>query len=344
MLAQKEKRKRTNPRPYLLIIGIILVIAGMVAAVIIGSNQTGEQIGADCIEQTGYQVAIYDGHDVLISDPQTGVLQKPAVNLSRLNIHDMRWSPDGRHILLYASENDPSVDDVYVFSPLGGRLRNLTNGKFPLESSQSVAWSPNGKIIGLLWRDSAEEPILHYQLIDADSGDMIWSVDSEDMFNTAYGNLWQWSPAGNKLALILNQDGFYNLHVYDLLQDSLIPIAQAVSTVPEWSPDSTHLLLIEPQFQIVDATIGQTVRSFQNAVSAQVTSAKWSSDGSQIVYETGNSYSVMNADGSNTQVITAQDRDNLLNVAVFRPDVSGCLANQRVNLISWNPIAVSDLP
>lgn len=337
---QKEKRKNSSRNPYLLIAGIGLIVIGAIAAFVIGS-QTSEAISPDCITQTGYQMAILDGHDLLISNPEMGIFEKLMVNLSRLSIVDMRWSPDGRYIMLLASEENAENYDVYVFNPAGGRLRNLTGGKFPL-AAPSIAWSPDGKTIGLLSRDSdGTEAILHYVLIDPDNGNVIWSADSEDMFNTSYGNLWSWSPDSQKLALIINQDGFYNLHVYDLETDSLIPMGYSMGTVPAWSPDSAQLLLIEPDFQIIDATKGKTVMSLDELW--RPIAAYWG-PGKHIyvIDEKQNHYDLIIDEDSQTVTMSEP-----LFVTPSPENASvqkDCLANQSIKLITWNPIPVSELP
>ena len=63
-----------------------------------------------------------------------------------------RWSPDGSE-LAFVSSRDEAAPQVFLISSEGGEARSLTN--FPEGTIAELRWSPTGRQIGVLFRETA---------------------------------------------------------------------------------------------------------------------------------------------------------------------------------------------
>lgn len=176
---------------------------------------------------------------------------------------EVAWSPDGKQ-LAFLSDADPSGrTQLYVVDSTGGKARRLTNLKGSLTDPQ---WSPDGKLIGLLFTENAPRPANPLAPIPPELGvvgDQIYEqrlttveVDSGKVHQLSPADIhvyeYDWSPDGKTFAVTaahgVADDNWYLAHLYTISLDSgemkTIYKPPLQMAKPKWSPDGKSIAFV----------------------------------------------------------------------------------------------------
>ena len=179
--------------------------------------------------------------------------------------HDIAWSPDGRSIAFLSDARTAGQDQLYVAPASGGAARKLTSAKWYLAYP---SWSPDGKLIAILFTENAprvggplqpmtpesgviESHIYEQRLtiVDARTGQMR-QLTPPDLYCYEY----DWSRDGKNFAVTAaHGSGDNNWWIAELYTVSVEtgdtksifkPPAELQLAVPGWSPDGQHVAFI----------------------------------------------------------------------------------------------------
>jgi hypothetical protein len=219
------------------------------------------------------------------------------------------WSPDGTLLAfegMHATFDWPQewydyTSDLYVVDAAASAAspwRALTSNGL----SQAPSWSPDGKRIAYLHRDSLFV-LSDIYVIDAAGGAPVPVVRTGGAFAPPI-----WSPDGTRLAFTDWNVGSGDIFVVNADGSGLTNVTRSPGTdfQPSWSPDGTRLAFVSTRFGssgafrpdvfVVDVS-GNNVRRLTSLNQYSVDPV-WSPDGSQIMFSSGNALYVMPADGS----------------------------------------------
>jgi len=216
------------------------------------------------------------------------------------------WSPSGTRLLF--NDNVRSGDpEVYVVGVDGSGLVRLTNSH--LEQDSAGSWSPDGKHIAYVTKDSAgKSPNLF--VIDPDGSNRI-RVNPD----LGYGSSASWSPDSKRLAFackgeicITRPDG-----------SELVRLKTAASVYSEavWSPDGKRIAFsssgTDAGLFVINSDGSHETKLAGNLPYRHLSSISWSPDGSQLAFLTLNGPNVnvaywgvyvVNASGSAAKRLT----------------------------------------
>lgn len=145
-----------------------------------------------------------------------------------MSIFDIRWSPDGNELLLFAY-ND-SIPGIVLVPRLGGAVRRYRLSMHPF------AWSPKGDQFAMV--DYLRDRVL---FVDKNSGDTlpggfearVWDMD--------------WSPNGKYLATSEATDSSFNLSIYSLVERKWIRPAKPIGVDRvKWSSNGEAIYFLKP--------------------------------------------------------------------------------------------------
>jgi Tol biopolymer transport system component len=211
------------------------------------------------------------------------------------------WSPDGATIA-YANE---SRDDLWLMDADGQNGRRITGGWSP-------DWSPDGAQIAFVAprRDGSED----VWIVDADGGNRHRITDGSDPV---------WSPDGTRIAFAWapQGEGSEGVWIVDADGGNLHRIADGSD--PDWSPDGTMLVhtthLSQRPWTRTYWVINADGTGRTQLPDLRYSQPQWTADG-RLTSDCPEGLSVMDADGSNRQVLLAGERDRALSDRVFSPD------------------------
>ncbi|ASU34080.1 S9 family peptidase [Mucilaginibacter xinganensis] len=216
-----------------------------------------------------------------------------------------RWSPDGRYLAFLSSRDSKNASQVWLLDRRGGEAKKLTDIKGDLND---YSWSPDSKQLLLVIEDpeskAKEEPKNPLPVrIDR----YHFKQDIEGYLKHQYTHLYLFNIEAKKL-------------------DTLTK-GSADEQSPEWSPDGKRIAFVSnrtPEPERDDNSDIFTIEAKPNGQLTQLTTwkghdigPKWSPDGKHIAYlrsTAGEHYTIydqdllciMDADGSNSKVITQQ--------------------------------------
>ena len=303
---KKNEQVTTRHKWFLLLIFILMILFYLLVSEqgFIKDQKNSNQ----CVLKAGYQLVMHDGAKLLISNPQTGVLEPPSANIRNMIISDLDWSPTGEYVMVFGRDGKNPTNlnnDAYLLSADGSEFRNLTMGKYQFASSSYSRWTPDGKFILFVWKDAGEAPNLHFAIIDiaTDTISEIATIPEKAMYG--YAKQWAWSPDGTRLIYYNGDSVNPQLFMADVDGKNHRPFYSPATRVPLWSPDSTRLLLLEPNLTMLDATTGEVIPFTHSGIStASALTARWSNDSKRVALQIGNKIWIMDADGNNLQQLS----------------------------------------
>lgn len=177
--------------------------------------------------------------------------------------HDLAWSPDSKKLAFLSDAETKGQLQLYVADVPGGNPKKVTNLKGFLANPQ---WSPDGKVIAILFAENApsgggplrpmtpdsgvvEQQIFEQSLtvVDVASG-RVRRISPADLFVYEY----DWSPDGKQFAAIAahgsGDNNWWVAQLYTLeinsgeLKSILDPPLQIA--IPKWSPDGKSIAYI----------------------------------------------------------------------------------------------------
>lgn len=145
---------------------------------------------------------------------------------------DISWSPSGDQ-LAFKSYRDGN-DEIYVLDLGSGEQKNISNHP---ERDGGPVWNENGEsVIFQSQRENQEDALYTHNLKTG----VIEKIQLEG-FN-GYGAVW--SPIGDKVAFISNEDGDDDIYILDLKNGTKTQLTDNPLNdwYPQWSPDGTSIL------------------------------------------------------------------------------------------------------
>ena len=152
------------------------------------------------------------------------------------------WSSAGDAIAFSSNREsqDPDNYDIWIVSPQGTGLTNLTGGEQDPGNDRSPSYSPDGSMIAFN-RFSQEETGLWIMEADGSSPQMIY-----DMQQAPFAEMPVWAPDGNRLALVYGEEEYTRI-VSVGLDDWYFEISEDAGNYyrVSWSPDSIAVIYSE---------------------------------------------------------------------------------------------------
>ncbi len=176
-------------------------------------------------------VAFAEGDNRLaVLDLDSGNIEREIAVQSVGAMSNPAWSPDGRTIAFTGL--DGGISDIYLLDVATSNVRQITNDAY---ADLQPTWSPDGKTIAFVTDRGpggtnfqnlsyAEERLA---LIDVASG----AIQVLQPFNHAIHHNPQFSPDGNSLFFISDQDGFKDIYRLDIASGQTYRITNLVTGV-----------------------------------------------------------------------------------------------------------------
>jgi len=169
---------------------------------------------------------------------QTGEVQTRTAVEGVGAIQNLAWSPDGQYISF--SGLDGGVSDLYLYDLERERVQQLTNDRY---AELQPTWSPDGSTIAFTTDrgpqgtnfDTLEFGSYRLGLIDVESG----NVRTIRPFSEGMQHNPQYSPDGQSLYFISDQDGFKDVYRYSLDEQAVYRVTEVqtgVSGITATSP------------------------------------------------------------------------------------------------------------
>ena len=177
-------------------------------------------------------------NEISIWDLDTGIIDRRISVDGVTAMKNPAWSPDGRSIAF--SGIDGGISDLYILELASGNVRQLTRDRY---ADLHPAWSPDGKTIAVVsdrGPDGSNFDKLEYadprvSLIHIETGE----IRTIRPFMRGKHVNPQFSPDGQSLYLISDQDGFSDIYRYDLRQETAYRVTRlktGVSGITALSP------------------------------------------------------------------------------------------------------------
>ena len=149
-------------------------------------------------------------------------------------LYDYPLSPDGRRMIIDAEpDNRDPGPEVAILNLSDGSIEPLKL----LSKPNSVHWSPDGRyLLYVYWQETGDQLVLY----DFASGDNTPIVGMDIIFLAA-----GWSPDGDQIAFVANDDGQFDLYVLDVVTRAVRRLTNtlAIEIAAVWSPVENTLLV-----------------------------------------------------------------------------------------------------
>jgi Tol biopolymer transport system component len=182
------------------------------------------------------------------------------------------WSPDGQQVAFYRATAVLTAD-VVVANANGSRLRNLTQGR--ARYNWVPDWSPDGTHIVYAASNPSSEQLV---TVRSDGSDRQGIPGTAVDPNNQLGNP-QWSPDGEYIGFTLT-DGIHVVRPDG--SDNRLLLANASGL--DWSPDGRRIAFTRDGDLALANADGTGVVFVTRTPNLLEGGAKWSPDGSQMVY------------------------------------------------------------
>jgi len=199
--------------------------------------------------------AIRKGQPVLsIMDTETGDIVQEAVFDDLGEIFNPAWSPDGRYVVF--SGISESWSDLFVYDLQESERRRLTNDPF---GDLHPAWSPDGSRIAFVTERfrTGLTSVMHggygLALLDPETG----AITEVEAFNTGKHINPQWSPSGEDLYFISDQNGISNVYRKDMETSEIFQVTNVRTGIAGIAP-------LSPAMSVAAETGEMSVSVFRN--------------------------------------------------------------------------------
>jgi len=160
------------------------------------------------------------------------------------------WSPDGRYIAFLRWS--PSGAEVYVIPALGGSERKLAQteaveaGGGTASTGYQLSWTPDGKFLAIVDRDSPKEPNSIFLLSTETRGKRLLTFPPKDGFGDVYPAL---APDGRTLAFVrMRTDQTRDIYLQPIAASApggearRLTFDERVVNGIDWTPDGRSIL------------------------------------------------------------------------------------------------------
>lgn len=181
------------------------------------------------------------------------IISEPGINGSPA------WSPDGNKLAITLSyEENP---DIYVLDLRSGEKRRLTD-HWGIDTEAS--WSPDGERI-VFTSDRGGAPQIYRMAVSGGSPERL-TFDGRQNLRASY------APDGEKLVLVHQNDRGYQIALYDLQRDAILPLTDGkLDESPSFAPNGELVIYAtngrsgsELATVTVDARVRQNLRQAGN--------------------------------------------------------------------------------
>lgn len=222
------------------------------------------------------------------------------------------YSPDGRR-LAAISENHEEPGGIYVWDPASGeefRLRGKEIIKGIWENPQSVAFSPNGRLLAASFQ-SALEVVIY---------DLATRKEVSRLFAGEGPNAIAFSPNGKTLAVVIETG---EISLWDVATGKLLPLS-AYPRMPvqnlRFTPDGKSLIGTADKVRTWDIASGDEQRQFANVHAEAIWKAPvLSPDESRIATADRNHVRLWNAQ-TGAKLLDFKNTDESVSEICFSPD------------------------
>jgi Tol biopolymer transport system component len=243
--------------------------------------------------------------------PNLWVMQADGSNQTQISFNQYgefmgSWTPHGSEFVFFSWRDGDN--EIFIMNIDGTLIRQLTDSAF---NDIQPRLSPDGRRIAFF---SDREGAWQVFLMDLD-GSNIQRLTADHGIYGEYEftpNHLDWSPDGEKIAFISDQDGDPEIYVMDQNGNNIIQLTANdwKEIWPIWSPDGTEMLFSSDRYGDLEIFVmnadGTNVRQLtsNNGESFQ---ADWSKDG-RIAFRSDRTGDheiwIMNADGTKQQQVT----------------------------------------
>jgi Tol biopolymer transport system component len=251
---------------------------GLVAVVIIASSIVSAPSVARAADQGAGRI-VYEQDGSIRSVNADGTDERTLTKGDR--DRGASWSPDGKQILFLHGN-----DELYVMNRDGSNPHLLRHLQGSIESAR---WSPDGKTLGLIYRESGQP--------GQGPGFFLLSVDGQVLPRLVRENTWgvNWSPDGKKVVLInspspgartvviANPDGSHDV---PLITSDILHFTEEAA----WSPDGRQVALVASTtsqagiFVVNSDGSGARLLAADSREWQHCRHPSWSPDGGQIAF------------------------------------------------------------
>ncbi|GAB4332708.1 MAG: basic secretory protein-like protein [Calditrichia bacterium] len=189
---------------------------------------------------------------IYIIDINTDEVEKHELKLN--GAFTTSWSPDGKYIAFVGNQDNRS--DLYLFEIGTAEIKRLTNDIF---TDDQPSWSPDGRYLAFVSDrgDYASQEALpddfkmskyNYEFRD------IYLYDLQERKITRVTNTpWEesfpiFTPDGEKLAFISDENGIYNIYFKDLKKGDYYPVTNVISGILQINWDKRANKLVFSSF------------------------------------------------------------------------------------------------
>jgi dipeptidyl aminopeptidase/acylaminoacyl peptidase len=200
--------------------------------------------------------------------------------------YDPQFSPDGRSIA-FISNRVKDLDNLYVISSNGGKMRRLTDEPLPV---RQFAWSPDGTKIIYLTGVGDEDYISIVDLHTPGTKKLLRKRNVEYSLAGDSGGHAPWSPDGKGFLFLSNEDDWADIGQLDLSSKKTRWLVRSKNDKqqPQWSHDGTQIAYLE----VDDPRIVVKIKSkgkprIISPLDGTSRALHWLPDGSGIVFVNG---------------------------------------------------------